>query len=79
VKLELVTDELQFGFKKVVGCNDAIFTLKPVINHFTSSRSSVFSAPLDIGKAFDRVPPGQHMGHARKMRLLSYITDVLSD
>ena len=76
---KLVTDELQFGFKKGVGCNDAIFTLKTIINHFTSGRSSVFSAALDIRKAFDRVPHGKLMDHLRKMRLPSYIIDVLSD
>jgi Reverse transcriptase (RNA-dependent DNA polymerase) len=52
---ELVTDELQFGFKKGVGCND----VKTVINHFTSSRSSICSAVLDIRKVFDRVPHGK--------------------
>jgi hypothetical protein len=40
-----VTYELQFDFKKGVGCNDAIVTLKTVI---TSSRSSLLSATLDI-------------------------------
>ena len=60
---KLLTDELQFVFKKGVGCrpNDAIFTLKTIINHFTSGRSSVFSAALDIRKAFDRVPHGKLM------------------
>jgi Reverse transcriptase (RNA-dependent DNA polymerase) len=75
---ELVTDDLQFVFKKGVGYNDAIFTLKTVINHFTFSRSSVFSATLDIRKAFDRVPHDKLMEHLRKMRLPSYIIDVLS-
>jgi hypothetical protein len=29
----LVTDTLQFGFKRGIGCTDAIFTLKSVINN----------------------------------------------
>jgi hypothetical protein len=53
---------LQFGFIKGVGCNDVSFTLKTVINHFTSSRSNVFSAARDIRKAFDRVPHGKLIG-----------------
>jgi Reverse transcriptase (RNA-dependent DNA polymerase) len=66
---ELVTNELHFGFKKGVGCNDAIFTLKTIINRFISSRNSVFSAVLDVRKAFDRVPHGKLMKHLRKLRL----------
>lgn len=54
-KESLITDELQFGFKKGVGCSDAIFSLRAVIEHFISNRSSVFAAALDISKAFDRV------------------------
>jgi Reverse transcriptase (RNA-dependent DNA polymerase) len=76
---ELVTDELQFGFKNGVGFNDASFTLQTVINHFTSSRSSVFSAALDIRKAFDRVPHGKHMEYLRKLWLPSNNINVLSD
>lgn len=58
---ELVTEELKFGVKKVVGRNDTTFTLKTVIKDFTSNRRSVFSAALDdVRKAFDCVPHGEH-------------------
>ena len=46
----LVCDELQFCFKKGVGCSEAIFTLRATIDYF-----KVFVAALDISKAFDTV------------------------
>ena len=51
----LVCDELQFGFKKGVGCSEAIFTLRANIDYFKDRGSSVFVAALDISKAFATV------------------------
>lgn len=50
-----ITDPLQFGFKRGIGCCEAIFTFKSVINHFTDRGSSVYVASLDVSKAFDKV------------------------
>ena len=49
------TDSLQFSFRHGVGCGDALFTVKSVINHFTSNGCTVNVAALDISKAFDRI------------------------
>lgn len=49
------TDDLQFGFKKGLGCANAIFALRQVINYYTSHNSNVYIASLDASKAFDRV------------------------
>ena len=51
----LTSDALQFGFKRHVGCEDAIFTLKSTVEYFISRGSSVYLASLDISKAFDHV------------------------
>ena len=51
----LLTDDLQFGFKKSVGCPQAVFTLRTVVEYFNSKGSTVFAAALDISKAFDTV------------------------
>lgn len=51
----LITDDLQFGFKSGLGCNNAIFVLHKTVEHFLSKGSSIFAASLDIRKAFDRV------------------------
>jgi len=45
-----VVDELQFGFKRGIGCADAIFALKTVVSFFNKRGSSVFLASLDIKK-----------------------------
>ena len=51
----LVSSNRQFGFKNGVGCRDAIFTVKSIINHYTSNNSTINLCALDITKAFDRV------------------------
>ena len=51
----LQTDNLQFGFKEGLGCANAIFVLNETAKYFVSKGSSVFSAALDIKKAFDRI------------------------
>ena len=33
---KLVVDDLQYGFRSKVGCADAIFTMRQVVDHFTS-------------------------------------------
>jgi Reverse transcriptase (RNA-dependent DNA polymerase) len=50
-----IVDDLQFGFKRSVGCADAIFTLKTIVAHFNKRGSTVFLAALDIKKVFDSV------------------------
>jgi len=47
----LQSDMLQYGFKKDVGCLDALFTFNESVRYFTSRRSRVFC----VSKAFDGV------------------------
>jgi hypothetical protein len=49
-----LTNSLQYGFKRSVGCADAVFTRKSVISNFIGGCSSVYAAALDV-KAFDKV------------------------
>lgn len=49
------TDALQFGFKKNVGCSNAILALRLVIDYLSTESSNVYIASLDACKAFDRV------------------------
>ena len=49
------TDSLQFGFRNGVGCSDALFTVKSVVNHFIKNGCTITIAALDISKAFDRI------------------------
>ena len=63
----LDTDNIQFGFKCGIGCPDAIFALKSVINHFVARGSFICIALLDVSKAFDRV---------NHFKLFNYLLDV---
>ena len=51
----LLTDELQFGFKRNIGCPNAIFAFRSTVNYFCERGSTVYAASLDISKAFDTV------------------------
>ena len=51
----LLTDDLQLGFKKGLGCSVAIFTLSEAIEYFRDRGSTVYAAVLDTSKAFDCV------------------------
>jgi len=50
-----VTSDLQFGFKKRVGCNHALYAVQSVVRHFTNGNSTVNLCALDMSKAFDGV------------------------
>ena len=51
----LTTSDLQFGFKKKLGCSNAIYSLQTTIQHFNNNGSTVNVCLLDMSKAFDKV------------------------
>ena len=51
----LITDPLQYGFKKNSSCNHALFTFVESVKYFTKRGSKVHCAFLDASKAFDKV------------------------
>ena len=51
----LYSDEMQFGFKKNVGCRDAIFTLRTAVDRLLKDGSTANLCSLDLSKAFDKV------------------------
>ena len=51
----LVSDQLQFGFKKATGCANAIHLFRSTVDYYKSKGSTVYSATLDISKAFDMI------------------------
>ena len=51
----LITDELQFGYKKKHSTSHAIYTVKRCIEYFCNHGSNVYASFLDCTKGFDRV------------------------
>ena len=51
----LTTNDNQFGFKKKHGTDMCIYTLKEIVNLYSSYKGCVFTCFLDASKAFDRV------------------------
>ena len=51
----LETSDSQFGFKKGIGCSNAIFSVRKVVDNFVTNRSTVNLCALDLSKAFDRM------------------------
>ena len=74
---QLATDDLQYGFRKNVGCADAIFILRYVVENFTSRGSMVYAAALDISKAFDTVNHNKLMAKLSQAGIPHWITNLL--
>ena len=53
--LFLTSSDLQFGFKKNLGCSHALFAFNETVRYFMNNNSLAFWAFLDISKAFDKV------------------------
>jgi len=51
----LQTNNNQFGFKKGIGCNHAIYTVRNVVERFTKGGDTVNLCAIDLSKAFDKV------------------------
>ena len=49
------TSDHQFGFKKPLGCSDAIYSVRNIIETFVSNGSIVNVCTLDLSKTFDRM------------------------
>ena len=51
----LGSSDNQFGFKKLSGCNVAIYTLRCTVDYYVSLNSTVNICALDLSKAFDKM------------------------
>jgi len=50
-----IISDLQFGFKKSLGCNHAIYAVRSVCEYYASESSTVNVCLLHMSKAFDKV------------------------
>jgi len=62
----LMSSDLQFGFKKKLGCNNATYALRSVVDYYTSRGSTVNLCTLDVLKAFDKV--NHHCLYLKQMK-----------
>ena len=51
----LKTSDTQFGFKKGLGCNHAIFSVRTIVESFVRKGNTVNLCAIDLSKAFDKV------------------------
>jgi len=51
----LHSDYKQFGFKKPMGCNHALYTVRQVVERFINGGNTVNLCALDLSEAFDKV------------------------
>ena len=51
----LVTSDLQFGFKQKSSTAQCTFAVNEIVNYYVSNESNVYATFLDASKAFDRV------------------------
>jgi len=55
MKNYFLTSDRQFGFKRKVGCSNAIYSLRKTVEYFNSMGSTVSICSLDLSKAFDKI------------------------
>ena len=73
----LQSDQLQFGFKKSLGCSNAIFSLRPVIDYFRERGSTVYASALDVSKAFDNVNDYKSYTSLLKAGFPGWVVEIL--
>jgi len=73
----LNTEETQFGFKKGLGCSNAIFAMRTTIDYYVNRGSTVFTAALDISKAYDCVNHYKLFTSLLKAGVPRWLIDIL--
>jgi len=78
----LYSSENQYGFKKGVSCNSAVFTVRKLVDSFVNRGSTVNLCAIDLAKAFDKV--NHHALYVKLMKrfipapLLNVIVNLVS-
>jgi len=75
----LHTDYKQFGFKKGMGCNHALYTVRQVVERFIKRGTTVNLCALDLRKAFDKVNHHALLIKLIKRNLPVHLLDILGN
>ena len=79
----LVSSDNQFGFKKHLGCNHAVYTTRKIVNNIVKCDGTASLYSIDLSKAFDKV--NHHalfiklMQRQLPVQLLDLIENLLSN
>ena len=67
----LATADNQFGFKKKIGCNHAIYSVRKIVDRATKEGNTINLCAIDLSKAFDKVN-----NHALYIKLMKRLVPV---
>ena len=70
-------DRMQFGFSEGKGTTNAIFMIRPVQEKMLEKNKKVFTAFLELEKAYDRVPREPVYRSLRKKGLPEYLVELV--
>ena len=78
-----VSNDNQFGFKKGLGCNHAIYSIRKIVENMINGGSTANLCSIDLSKAFDKVNHNalfiKLMQRLLPVKLLQLIENLLSD
>lgn len=73
----LYTNHNQFGFKKKLGTDICIYTLKEILSKYASLNANMFLCFLDASKAFDRVNHDKLFSKLLDRKVPGYLVRIL--
>ena len=73
----LTSSENQFGFKKGLGCSNAIHMLRNIVDGYIKNGSTVNLCAIDISKAFDKVNHYALLIKLMKRNFLAQLLDLI--
>ena len=73
IQQQIKVDDMQFGFMKGKGTNDAIFTVRQMQENFRVKGKKLYFGFVDLDKALERVPTEVITWEMRKLKVEEWL------
>jgi len=77
IQQQIKVDDMQFGFMKGKGTNDAIFTVRQMQENFRVKGKKLYFGFVDLDKALERVPTEVIRWAVRKLEVEEWLVSAV--